>query len=255
MGDFINVLAKSVASGLSSFASQSAGAAARANAVSKQAQTDQGNFNAQQAAIANSIGADRLAEQYAFNSGAAASANDFSREMWERTALFNHEEAEIQRQWQEHMRDTAYQAAVKDMSAAGLNPILAVTGGGIQTGSGGGSAASMGTIQGAMASGGVMNGISSSESSYSGQMEYMGGMLGLMSAIISGIATAYKTASQMPAGEQFITSLMEFMNDDNSKYARIADEAKGKFQNIFDQEFLEPSKSKYGQRGRGPNNR
>lgn len=249
MGDFLNVLAKATASGLSSFANRSAGAAANANAVSKQAQTDQGTFNADQAQIANSIGADRLAEQYAFNSAQAASANQFSADMWDKTASFNHDEAELQRKWLEYMESTKYQRAVKDMETAGLNPILAVTGGGISAGGGGGSAASMGTIQGQMASGGVMNGISANEGMYSGQMEYMGGMLGLMSAIIGGLSTAYKTASQMPAGEQFIMSLMEFMNDDSSKWNHIVEGAKDKFYNIFDQQHLEDSKG-LGQRGR-----
>lgn len=249
MGDFLNVLAKATASGLSSFAARSAGAASTANAVSKRAQTDQGTFNAGQAQIANSIGADRLAEQYAFNSAQSSLANQFSADMWEKTAAFNHEEAEIQRRWLEHMESTKYQRAIKDMETAGLNPILAVTGGGISAGGGGGSAASVGTVQGQMASGGVMNGISANEGMYSGQMEYMGGMLGLMSAIIGGLSTAYKTASQMPAGEQFISSLLEFMNDDNSKYKRIVEGAKDKFYNIFDQQHLEDSKG-LGQRGR-----
>ena len=40
--------------------------------------------------------------------------------MWERSAQYNSEEAEKNREWQEHMASTMYQRAVKDMKAAGL---------------------------------------------------------------------------------------------------------------------------------------
>ena len=42
-----------------------------------------------------------------------------------------------------------------------------------------------------------MNGISASEGNYTGQMEYMGGLLGLLSAALSGISTAAQSMSQM----------------------------------------------------------
>lgn len=53
----------------------------------------------------------------------------------------NAAEAEKQRQWQERMRATQYQTAVKDMIAAGLNPMLAYQQGGAGTPSGAVSAA------------------------------------------------------------------------------------------------------------------
>ena len=170
-----------------------------------------------------------MAEQYNFNAAQAAMANDFTNTMWnqaaewneaqwEKTAAwneammqkqmdFNAAEAEKNRAWQKQMRETAYQTAVSDMEKAGLNPILAVTGGGISTGSLGGSAASIGGTSigapsmsgatGQSASGGLMNGISANESSYTGQMEYMGGMLGLLSAGLSGISSALSAFGDM----------------------------------------------------------
>lgn len=57
---------------------------------------------------------------------------------------FNSTEAMKNREWQEHMSNTAYQRAVTDMKAAGLNPILAFQNGGASTPGG-----SAGTISGA----------------------------------------------------------------------------------------------------------
>lgn len=120
---------------------------------------------------------------------------------------FNSNEALKQRQWQQNMAETSYQRAMADMQKAGLNPILAS--GGISTSVGGGSAASvggsnmgygnmsgpnMGAMSGQAASSGLMNGIAANEGNYTGQMEYMGGMLGLLSAAIGGITSALKYA-------------------------------------------------------------
>ena len=93
----------------------------------------------------------------------AISANQIARENWNQASTFNAEEAEKQRKWQEKMANTVYQRTVKDMLAAGINPVLAANMGLGTASVGSGASASMGDASSYMASA-YADSISSSES-------------------------------------------------------------------------------------------
>lgn len=67
----------------------------------------------------------------------AAYNNQLYKQNWQTNANFNAKEAQKNRDWQERMANSAHQREIADLKAAGLNPVLSVTGGnGAPTGSG-----------------------------------------------------------------------------------------------------------------------
>lgn len=60
----------------------------------------------------------------AFNSKEAALQRNFEKSLFNVGNQFNAQEAQKSREWQELMSDTAHAREVKDLQAAGLNPIL-----------------------------------------------------------------------------------------------------------------------------------
>ena len=170
------------------------GAGAQANGISFASQNAQGIFNQGSADNANFIGDMRTGDQYGYNSAMWQQAADWNERMMQLSMTYNSEEAEKNRMFQKELDSTKYQRAIKDMAAAGLNPIMAVTGGGISVGGGTGSTASVGAPQMSAASGSLLNGISASEGNFTGQMDYLSGILGLISGALAGASSAMQNA-------------------------------------------------------------
>lgn len=236
-----STIGKAIGNAMESIGTYSAKAAAQANAISREAQSAQGTFNQESANTANALNQNAMSSQWAFNSAQANAANlnqmnmwqtaaNWNEEMWERQAEFNREEAEKQRAWQERMANTQYQRAVGDMSAAGLNPILAVTGGGVGTGVPGGATASVGgaqmsSAQANMASGGLLSANSASESNFMGQMEQMSSTLALIGAIFSGLSSASEAAGGLgEVGENVLQGASDMLKWENNTTKKAADQ-------------------------------
>lgn len=101
-------------------------------------------YQGQEAAMQGKYNSQSMLKQMGYNTLSAIMQGVYNHIENSVAMNYNSAEALANREWQEHMSNTAYQRAVEDMKKAGLNPILAFANGGASTP--GGSAA---TISGA----------------------------------------------------------------------------------------------------------
>lgn len=71
-----------------------------------------------------------------YNAAQASLTRDYNAAEAEKTRIFNADEAQKNRDFQERQSNSSYQRAIKDLQAAGLNPMLAYQQGGASTPSG-----------------------------------------------------------------------------------------------------------------------
>lgn len=101
-------------------------------------------YQGQESAIQGKYNSQSMLKQMGYNTLQAIMQGVYNHIENNVAMNYNSAEALANREWQEHMSNTAYQRAVEDMKKAGLNPILAFANGGASTPGG-----SAGTISGA----------------------------------------------------------------------------------------------------------
>lgn len=155
---------------------------------------------------------DRAEQNNLWSAAQAQKQMDFQRLMMEKSMNFNSSEALKNREWQEYMSNTAHQREIKDLQAAGLNPVLSVSGGNGAPVTSGATAASVGVPSGAKGD--------TDESSTSALTSWLANMLSAQTAILNtsvsaqaGMANAATMAGATTYAAQLANEASHYSSD------------------------------------------